>query len=76
MMFGVMIGVEKYGEPWTAYFTGGNRIYECSFPDTPLNAEGNCEGDLNKLLVNNAEGRYRLEISVLIVDTLDRKSVV
>ena len=51
-------------EAYLAYFTGGDRAYECDYPTTPLTSVGACTGLLNRLLQNNQEGRYRLETTV------------
>ena len=48
-------GTAKFGEPWTAYFTGGNRITRTTdiYYLEP-----------NGFLRNNDQGRFRLEVTV------------
>mmetsp|Transcript_8840 Transcript_8840/g.11998 ORF Transcript_8840/g.11998 Transcript_8840/m.11998 type:complete len:920 (-) Transcript_8840:188-2947(-) len=68
--------------PWLLVFTGGNRIYECQYfgsdPDnTGLSPEGNCDlSDLDHLLNNNAEGRYRLEMEIWLIGDYNESPVV
>ncbi|QDZ20408.1 hypothetical protein A3770_04p29260 [Chloropicon primus] len=62
--------------PFLAYFTGGDRIYECDYPSTKLTSSGVCDGVLNNLLRNNQEGRYRLETSVLLKSGATNRSPV
>ncbi|KAK3282810.1 hypothetical protein CYMTET_9470 [Cymbomonas tetramitiformis] len=57
-------------DPFVAFFTGGQRIYECSSSDY-MNDEGECANDpteqgLYYQLNNNAEARFRLEIEIWI----------
>eukprot|EP00239_Pterosperma_sp_CCMP1384_P011772 CAMPEP_0197863746 /NCGR_PEP_ID=MMETSP1438-20131217/41443_1 /TAXON_ID=1461541 /ORGANISM="Pterosperma sp., Strain CCMP1384" /LENGTH=593 /DNA_ID=CAMNT_0043481761 /DNA_START=146 /DNA_END=1924 /DNA_ORIENTATION=+ len=59
-------------KPFLNYFTGGQRVYECAFDETRgemgLDANGLCTGpDLNRLLNNNAEGRFRLELEIWLL---------
>ncbi|KAK3280655.1 hypothetical protein CYMTET_11514 [Cymbomonas tetramitiformis] len=57
-------------DPFVAFFTGGQRIYECSSSDY-MSDEGECANDpteqgLYYQLNNNAEARFRLEIEIWI----------
>ena len=63
-------------DPFVAFFTGGDRAYECNYPDTPLDADGTCSGDLNYRLNNNAEGRFRLETEVWLQGDGNRPPVL
>ena len=62
------------GAPVTAYFTGGDRIYECDTKQTNadesigLTKEGTCDGRLKLMLNNNVEGRFRLEVQVWLTE--------
>ncbi len=63
-------------DPFVAFFTGGERMFECNFPDAPLSTGGTCEGGLNVLMNNNAQGRYRLEVEVWLQGDGNRSPVV
>lgn len=63
-------------DPFVAYFTGGERMYECNYPHTPLSANGVCDGSLNVLMNNNQQGRYRLEVEVWLKGDGNRSPVV
>jgi len=66
-------------EPYQLYFTGGQRIYECLYDPgigkTGLSADGTCVEDLDRLLNNNAEGRYRLIMDVWILGDFNRSPI-
>lgn len=67
--------------PYTAYFTGGKRIYECQYDTSKgyngLDSEGVCSsGGLTRLLQNNAEGLYRLELEIWILGDGNTSPVV
>eukprot|EP00898_Chlorokybus_atmophyticus_P000296 jgi/Chlat1/1267/Chrsp115S01666 len=59
---------------YTAYFTGGDRIYECGVAWN--NNPGVCPTELDYLLNNNAEGRFRLEVQVLVTGDGNRSPIV
>lgn len=50
--------------PFIAYFTGGDRVYECNDGNVHMSSEGNCELEVELMLNNNAEGRFRLETAI------------
>lgn len=52
---------------WIAYFTGGDRVYECDGGNENVDTPGNCLDPLRLMLNNNAEGRFRLEIAVRLL---------
>eukprot|EP00898_Chlorokybus_atmophyticus_P000927 jgi/Chlat1/1835/Chrsp14S00120 len=59
---------------YVAYFTGGDRVYECS---VPWNTNpGVCPTPLNYLLNNNAQGRFRLEIEIKVTGDGNRSPIV
>ena len=59
-----------------AFFTGGERFYECDYPSSPLSSTGACDGSLNSMLNNNQQGRYRLEVEVWLKGDGNRSPVV
>ncbi|UPQ99796.1 hypothetical protein HOP50_04g31050 [Chloropicon primus] len=63
-------------DPFVAFFTGGERFYECDYPANPLSSTGACDGSLNVLLNNNQQGRYRLEVEVWLKGDGNRSPVV
>ncbi|KAK3269713.1 hypothetical protein CYMTET_21856 [Cymbomonas tetramitiformis] len=65
---------ENTATPYTAYFTGGDRIYECA--EGVMDEYGRCLNDLDLMLNNNAEGRYRLESEVWIKSDIANRSPI
>ena len=63
-------------DPFVAFFTGGERFYECDYPSSPLSSTGACDGSLNSMLNNNQQGRYRLEVEVWLKGDGNRSPVV
>ncbi|KAK3287040.1 hypothetical protein CYMTET_5450 [Cymbomonas tetramitiformis] len=67
-------------DPFVAFFTGGQRIYECSSSDY-MNDQGECSNDpteqgLYYQLNNNAEARFRLEIEIWICSAYYNRSPI
>lgn len=72
-------------------FTGGNRLFQCNYQTDPLDSSniinsgldpegkyctGSALSDLDNLLNNNQEGRYRLEMEVWLFDDQNQSPVV
>ena len=61
-------------KPYLAHFTGGDRVYECGGGLSTMNELGHCQNTLRLQLNNNAEGRFRLEMSVWLKSSLENRS--
>ena len=59
--------------PYTAFFTGGDRIAECG---VGLSEDGTCIGELNYFLNNNGEGRFRLEVEVWLKGDNNKSPII
>jgi len=75
-------------KPFTLFFTGGNRLFQCNhhtgYVQTGLDPSGsfcmentgNKLNDLDNLLNNNQEGRYRLEMEIWLFPDNNKSPVV
>jgi len=61
-------------KPYFAHFSGGDRVYECGGGRSTMNDLGQCQNTLRLQLNNNAEGRFRLEMSVWLKRDLENRS--
>eukprot|EP00241_Pyramimonas_parkeae_P000170 CAMPEP_0114245448 /NCGR_PEP_ID=MMETSP0058-20121206/11899_1 /TAXON_ID=36894 /ORGANISM="Pyramimonas parkeae, CCMP726" /LENGTH=1077 /DNA_ID=CAMNT_0001358497 /DNA_START=212 /DNA_END=3445 /DNA_ORIENTATION=- len=77
--------------PYMITFTGGNRLFQCNYQTDPLDSSniinkgldpegkyctGTASSELDNLLNNNQEGRYRLEMEVWLFDDQNQSPVV
>jgi hypothetical protein len=54
-------------EAFVAFFTGGDRVWECDGETDHMDEDGNCQDELKVMLNNNAQGRFRLETAIWVV---------